>query len=299
MTIKIEKINYRGWEDCLRLSDDKLNLVVTTQVGPRIISLATRDGKNLLNEVEQDLGTRGGEEWKLYGGHRFWCAPESKEFTYAPDNFPVEYHFTENSVILTAPVEKTGVQKVIQVSLVENMNSVNLVHTVVNRGTLPLTLAPWALTVMTRGGTAIIPHNLGLPAELLPTHSLSLWGYTRLEDPRWSWGNRYILLDQDPNRQDPQKIGLRNQYRWAAYAVDNQLFVKKFAFDAQSNFPDYGCNFETYTNADILELESLAPLVTLAPGESTTHQETWEIYSGIPAPRCDADVDAWILPLIG
>lgn len=234
----------------------------------------------------------------MYGGHRFWCAPESKGFTYAPDNFPVEYQIEENSVILTAPVEKSGVQKTIRISLVENMNIVSLVHTVANQGDAPLTLAPWALTVMTRGGTAIIPHNLDLPVELLPSHALALWGYTKLEDPRWTWGNRYILLNQDPNHPSPQKIGVQNHYRWAAYAVNDQLFVKKFDFDPQLSYPDFGCNFETYTNPDILELESLGALVTLAPGQSATHKETWEVHSGVPQPHSDADVDAWIRPLI-
>ena len=35
-------------------------------------------------------------------------------------------------------------------------------------------------------------------------------------------------------------------------------------FDAAATYPDLGCNFETFTNEEILEIESLGPLVTLA-----------------------------------
>ena len=54
-----------------------------------------------------------------------------------------------------------------------------------------------------------------------------------------------------------------------------------------ANYPDDGCNFETYTNHEMLEIESLGPLVTLAPGESSAHQERWfqHVFDAAPAAR--------------
>ena len=37
------------------------------------------------------MGKKGGSEYRSYGGHRLWIAPEDEERTTQPDNDPVEY----------------------------------------------------------------------------------------------------------------------------------------------------------------------------------------------------------------
>ncbi len=296
--MKIERIHFAGWEDCVQLTHGDMNLIVTTAVGPRIIYCALKDKGNLFYVNYDQAGSSGGEEWKTYGGHRFWCAPEDLDFTYAPDNAPVQVIESGHGVRLTAPVEKSGVMKTIEISPVAGQNRVRLEHIVQNMGRQTLRLAPWALSVMCTGGVAVIPHNLERPHDLLPTHSLSLWGYTDPGDPRWQWGKRYILLRQDPAATNAQKTGLQNPYGWAGYAVRDQFFMKRFAWDPTVLYPDFNCNFEVYTNPDILELESLAPLVELPPGKTATHWEEWTVYDGIPAPQSEEDVDRTILPLV-
>lgn len=50
-----------------------------------------------------------------------------------------------------------------------------------------------------------------------------------------------------------------------------ELFVKRCeAVAAPAAYPDLGCTFERFTNADLLELETLGPLTTLAPAESVS-----------------------------
>ena len=296
--MKIEKINFHGWDDCVQLTHQDIQLIITTAVGPRIISCGFQDGENLFFEHPQQAGTTGGDEWKTYGGHRFWCAPEDKDFTYAPDNFPVEVELLSASVCLTAPVEKSGVQKTVTITPVNDQNGFRVDHLVSYHGEKPLRLAPWALTVMCAGGTAVIPLNIDHPHQLLPTHAISLWGYTNMSDPRWRWGERYVLLRQDPSSATPQKFGLQNPYGWSGYAVNGQLFLKRFVWQPGAEYPDFNVNFEAYTDKDILELESLAPLVELKPGESVTHSEDWTIYRDIPLPQSEEEVDRLILPLI-
>jgi len=65
-------------------------------------------------------------------------------------------------------------------------------------------------------------------------------------------------------------------------------------------YPDLGCCFETFTNADFLELETLGPLATLRPGDSVTHTERWSLHRGITvAEWTDAALDSVILPIVG
>jgi hypothetical protein len=59
-----------------------------------------------------------------------------------------------------------------------------------------------------------------------------------------------------------------------------------------------GCNTELFTNADMLEVESLGPLVILPPGRRVEHVEDWFLFAGVPAIRREADVDKHVRPLL-
>jgi hypothetical protein len=174
------------------------------------------------------------------------------------------------------------------------------VHRLRNHNLWAVELAPWALTVMAQGGRAIIPlpPRGSHPKDLLPANTLTLWAYTDMSDPRWTWGCKYILLRQDPAAATPQKIGAMVPDGWVAYANHGQLFVKKFAYQPDARYPDLGCPVETFTNADMLEVETVAPLVNLQPGAAIEHVEEWFLYGGVAAPENDADVEREVLPKI-
>jgi hypothetical protein len=69
-------------------------------------------------------------------------------------------------------------------------------------------------------------------------------------------------------------------------------------FEGDLLYPDLGCNLETYTDADMLEIETLSPLTLLGAGASVEHLETWSLHKDVPQPKNDADVEREILPRI-
>ena len=95
-----------------------------------------------------------------------------------------------------------------------------------------------------------------------------------MTDPRLKLGPRFLLLRQDP-RRGPFKLGMAQRQGWAAYLKGDVLFIKHFARIESSVYPDNDVNFEVYTDENILELETLGPLVTLKPGQSVQHEERW------------------------
>lgn len=293
----MRKINYGGWSNCIELSNGEIDLVATTDVGPRIIRLGFAHGKNFFKEFPDQMGKTGGNEWISYGGHRFWHGPEVMPRTYAPDNSPVEHQWNGTTLKLIQPVEtSTGLQKEIEITLDGQLNHVTVLHRLTNRNLWAIEAAPWALSVMDGPGRAIFPQEMAVN-QLLPIRSLALWGYTNMADSRFIWGTKYIQMKCDPGAKTAQKIGVMNTPGWAAYARGEELFIKRFGFDAKAQYPDFGCNTECYTNGAMLEVETLGPLCKLGPGGSVEHVEHWFLFkAGIGAEENAIDKD--LLPLL-
>jgi hypothetical protein len=299
MNFTAETIEWGGWKNNLRLANDFLELIVTLDVGPRILYMAPRrpasdstpagiaTGDNLFCIFDEQNGGTNESDWQIRGGHRLWLAPESSEddpFTYFPDNAPVAWeNLGEGRIRLTPPNESVhGIQKEIELRFHAESARVDVIHRITNTGEAPKELAPWALSVMSAGGTAIIPQPaLGShPQDLLPNRVLVLWPYTDLKDPRLNLGSGFFTLQQDTSR-GPIKIGLAHAGHWIAYAREDVLFVKHFSFEKGAAYPDNGCNCELFTNKRMIEVETLGPLQTLAPGETTEHIEGWHLYTGL------------------
>jgi hypothetical protein len=296
MTLGMEKISYGGWPNCLRLSNAEIDLVATTDVGPRLIRLGFMGAPNLFKEFG-DVGKTCGDKWKNYGGHRLWHAPEVRPRSYAPDNGPIEHRWDGTTLKLIQPTEApTGIQKEIEVTLSAGKNEVVVRHRLTNRNAWPVELAPWALTVMQGPGRAILPQEPP-GSDLLPVRSMALWGYTNMADARWKWGAKFIVIDCDPNATAPQKIGLGNRSGWAAYARDGQIFFKRFGFDPAAAYPDFGCNTECYTRGDMLEVESLGPLSIVQPGSSVEHLEQWSLSKG-QVGKSEDEIETALAPLL-
>lgn len=296
----IEKLAYAGWPNCYRLTDGRVELVATSDVGPRIVRLGFVGGENLFGGMEEGLGQTGGEEWRIYVGHRFWHSPEAMPRSYYPDNDPIQVEREgENTLYLVQPPEPTtSMQKTIGVTLARD--HVEVTHAMTNEGPWPVEVAPWALSVMAINSAAIIPQPQGDPEDLLPHRTLMLWPYTDMTDPRVHWGRRFIILRQDPAIAQPIKLGLSAEDGWCACLVGETLFLKCFDCFADVLYPDNGCTVECYASDRFLELETLGPMVYLEPGDSTTHVERWYLFEDVRCDLSDEDgIERVLLPLVG
>lgn len=290
---------YGGWPNCVRLTDGRSELVVTTDVGPRVIRYGRVGGANVFHEYPDQQGLQGGKSWRIYGGHRLWIAPESKPLSYAPDNSPVEWTWKGDVLtLLQKPDSPSGLQKSMAIRLVRG--SVRVEHTLTNRSRKTWTVAPWALSVMAPGGTAILPQEPygSHQKNLLPARPLVLWKYTKMNDARFTWGERYILMRQDRQATSPQKIGIRSSLGWILYALPFGTFIKRHEFDPAAVYPDMGCNAEVFTNADMLETESLGPLTAIKPGARVVHVEHWGLSDHVITDFSESALDAAVPELL-
>lgn len=300
--VKIEKVSYKGWPNCYRMTNGQIELIVTSDVGPRIIRFAFAGDENEFKEYADQMGKTGGREWRIYGGHRLWHAPEAQPRTYAPDNSPIEIGAEGGRIHAIQPVEEmTGIQKEMEIRMAADAPRVEVLHRLRNKNPWAVELAPWALTVLPQGGRVILPMppRGKHPEALPPTHPLVLWAYTDFRDKRWTLGFKYIVLQQDPKAKSPQKAGAMVPDGWAAYARGGRLFVKKFEVVKDATYADFGSSVETFTNADMIELETLGPLTKLAPGAAVEHTERWWLYKGVKLEGADDEaIDRVVLPRV-
>lgn len=298
--MQIEKVSYRDLPNCYRLSNGVIELIITGDVGIRIIRFGFVGDRNEFFEADPLAVPADQNKFQLYGGHRLWHAPEQEGRTNVADNQPIAIEDHGDFVRVVQPLDVTGIAKQLDIQLAPDSASVTLTHRLVNRGLWEVQLAVWALSVMNSGGTAIVPlpPRGSHPVDLLPASTLAVWAYSDLSDPRWRFGRKYISLTQDRNFALPQKIGLSAPSGWAAYANNGHVFVKQFDFTHGAAYPDFGSNVELFTNEEMLEVETLSPMVTLAPSGSAEHTERWTLARDIPAIETDDDIDQYVLPVI-
>lgn len=295
------KVEYRGWKNNLKIANGEAELVVTLDVGPRVISYKLAGGTNVLKNYDELMGQSGEADWKIRGGHRLWTSPEDTGRTYAPDNGPVAYkELGPGRVRLTpAPLTEFGVQKEIDLTLDPSGTKVTLLQRITNIGHVPTDLAVWSLTVMAPGGIEVIPlppkrphpgdvKNAKSAADFAPNQLFSFWPFVDFQDARYGFGTNALTLRQDP-KKGATKIGLLHKTGGVGYLNGGTLFVKRFGHLAGKPYPDNGVNYETYTDENMLEMESLGPLTTLAPGQAVEHTETWELFGNV-GDKIEADV---------
>ncbi|MCC6568464.1 MAG: hypothetical protein IT315_04435 [Anaerolineales bacterium] len=252
------------------------------EAGPRIVRLIPQwTGENLFAETPQFTVNAPYGEYHFYGGHRFWVAPESLSKSYVPDDEGAAVKEIENGIQMIGVVEPgSGLRKTVSVQVGSEQPFVIVKHRLENFGKATIKLAPWAITMLRPGGVAILPQQVGnVDADgLLPNRRFALWPFSRWDDSRLKPGDEFVTV-RSTSTTGPFKFGYFNPHGWMGYVYHEVMFVKRFGVRRDEEYPDFGSNCEVYTDARALELETLGPLVELAPKMDIIHTETWEVYN--------------------
>lgn len=284
--------DYKGWKNSLFLRNGEVELVILTDVGPRIIHCAISGKPNLFKEFDGESGLMQGDAYALFGGHRLWHAPEAYPRSYSPDFDAVDYRLEDGGIHLIQREEPANrITKSMRIECLED-GRFRLTHGLTNTGPWPVELAPWCLTLMCQGSRALVPQEdfRSHPECLDAARTLTLWHYSRMDDPRVRWGRHFIQLVEDSSVQQKMKFGVLNKQRWAGCWSHGCLFIKTFNFDAGRRYADMGCNCEVFTMPGFLELESLGPLSIVEPGQTVYHEEIWHVWALEKFPEHDEDL---------
>jgi hypothetical protein len=276
-----EEKNYRHFGNCLFVSNGAIRFIASLDFGIRILSFSKTGGANLFYEQEEGSNIFGTKEgWRIYGGHRLAFAPESEK-TYWPDNTPVRYTVLENGIRLEQERDRyLNIEKTVELFFTKNDNEVSVVHRIRNTGE-EISGAIWAITVMAAGGTMILPWACSENFTATPDRFISLWNTTFLSDPRIRFEKDFVEIKQLPD--DCSKID--EYFKTGFYSSLGVIYYKNMGCEFQISsrtkdngiYPDNNVNIEIFVCKYFMELETLAPMCSLKPGDSCEHRELWSI----------------------
>jgi len=276
--------DFNGW--ATHVLENKYIHLETLAASARIVRFGATGKANIFADLGNHSDATPYGDFFYRGGHRFWHAPEAFPRTYMPDNEGATLTEIPGGVRIDQPAETwTHIAKSMEIRLNPDRPQVIVQHELRNDGAWPVEIAPWGVTMFRQGGVGIFPQPQGNTdsSGLLPNRQISIWPYTRIDDPRIKLRNDCILIYANPSLP-AIKIGYFNPHGWQAYWLEGQLFVKRFDASAGANYPDGGCNTESYCNNEFFELESVGILAKLDPGSTIFHHETWELYDSLDQP---------------
>ena len=282
---KVRRVRFKGCAG-VELTTRSLRLIAVISRGPRIAFFGARYGENLLHWAP---GRHRRGYWDPMGGHRVWTtrpdADESEE-TYRPDNAPCALTLTPRGFTVVGLVDAhTKIQRGLGVRVL-GADRIAVDHSARNAGDLLWSGGLW-------GVTCVAPKQARTYA--IPLGDASAWDYTSItafhtwaggrgrlgfEDAQFSCTrDRYILRPSGRENKrlvkaDPGIVALHD-------ASAKIVFAKHAEYDrsAASRYP-LGANLALYTSAQVIEMETMGPFVTLKPKEAVLHTETWVLRPG-------------------
>lgn len=285
----VQRISYHGW-DAVRLDNGAARAVVVPDIA-RIMSFGRSGGPNLIWQDPALWGTLSSltnSAFQNYGGAKLWAAPQDVW------GWPVDPVMDRGpcSVMVSAegavrwrgmPSLATGVRldRSMQLDVVDTAR-LDLQYTMENTSVSNVSWGIWNVIQVRPGGRVLLPIPDG-------TRVWEHRDWSILED----WEHRGdVLVLRHANQEG--KVHTIGSEGWVAYEKDGEVLVVTFPADPAAAYPSNHGNCEVYASGLYVELEHVAPVVELAPGEVATTTESWFVFSLEGASLTDRELAARI-----
>jgi hypothetical protein len=281
--ISIQKIQYNGWNNCWRMSNGVVDLVVVPQIG-RIMRYGMINKRNILWEAKEEEGKTNppqtSKSWVNFGGDKLWVAPQSI-WGWPPDPWLDSGSMTVkilpgHRLLLTgqeSPI--THVRFSREIILAPKGTDVTFVNRMKNIGKQHVKWGIWQITQVNGDGETTL---------YIDKHSRfkgSVYKFKNMAPDsahlKISHGMAFFRLHPGKN----QKIGSDSTKgliigRWPDYT-----FTIFSAYHHGLIYPDMGCGQEIYSSDTLnyVEMESLSPIYSLSPGKQARFVTRWTLKS--------------------
>jgi len=284
---QVQKISYRGYTDCYKISNDSVTLIVVAQAGGRVFNYSLNgrntifEDQNLNGKTIVDFNTKtfepDGGRFDVRGSvtmgrlhDTLWVGPYTTEIT------------GRYSMKMTSLVDKTlGIDICREFFLDSSSSHLRIRQTMTNRSKKETNWYFWGRTFCPIDGKIVIPLNRSSKYS-------SKWGYYS--------GDSFINLNATDSLVQVSdtilsflalKNGAKMRYAadpddgWIVYGYNEQLFLMKYKVDLTRTYlTDTEETLIYYTDgAYKVELEPISPSFKLSPGQSGSFVEDWYLFS--------------------
>ena len=287
-----ETLTDRGWTGAVPMENASVTLTTVPEIA-RIMEFSLRGYPNLIWQNPDLRGQRADPQgpqqgiWLNFGGAKLWAAPQS-QWAAVFGNWPPEYELDAapcdlsqldpyRLVLQGQPSPTKGIQFQRQIQLVDQ--GADFIYTLSNRSDQTVSWGIWMVFQAIPGGKLFLPATDRTQFWL--DSQFSVTGATVPEDLRFQKQDQVYVLDQERSIYKTKLFSIPDQ-GWLAYWVADQVFFLLYEADPEAHYPEGEGSTEIFTDADYIELEHIGPLISLAPGESTSLPESWRI---LPAPE--------------
>ena len=268
-------INHPVWGKAIFADNGVIQIGIPLEFGIRIGHLSYLGKENLFYEQPNDLNDLcTSEGFRVRGGHRLWVAPESEK-EYFPDNSPIKYVISEDTITLIQEEDPyLKVKKSIEITFLGD-EEICIKHRVLNTKEEKRKISVWGVTSVAPCGRAFIPLRYR-ENGYDPLHKITMWDYTSLGDERVKYERELITLKHTPVLQK-YKIGVGHPNGPVTYENKEVIFEKSYEIHPDLEYPDGGVSFEIFMCRYMVEIESLSPLYEVNAGETAEFCEKWSL----------------------
>jgi hypothetical protein len=293
---------FMGW-DAAELDNGVVRAVVVPDIGGRVLQFWLGEHPYLfvnphlagkLFSPEENWGDGTMASWKNYGGNKTWPAPQGwsgpHEWAGPPDpvldsgRFMIIQQKPLSVAVQSPPDPRSGLQITRELTLEPAAAKARLRRTMRNISDRPVRWSLWDVTQLECKDNP----NCHMSVPLDPANGFHVM-YGPPDNPQLDAHDPRLLQIRYQGKLG--KIGAASQAGWMAFSDGEWAFVHQFEVQPGAEYPDSGSSVEVWThgpgvaqgvNFDVeqlrgqfMEMEVLAPLVTLQPGEESTADITW------------------------
>jgi hypothetical protein len=295
----VEKITCRNWNECYRISNDSVTIIINASAGGRIM-VYERGGTNVIYENPEQDGLL------LEDYLREGFDPDGGRFDYGQEEITRNIHagtymgpwtgkiINESSLRITSIADKDlGILSTRIFTLDPHSSQLSIIQTMKNISDKPAEYFFWGRTLIKVGGKLFMPLN---PESRYPDK----WGRYIWEEPEKfesDTGDPGVSIKDNifsliPEKARNAKYGNDSHAGWMAYGYKSLLFIKKYGYFPEAIYSErYGQTNIFYTDKyAFAEMEPISPAAFLKPGEEFSYSEDWYLLDYPPCSETGFDV---------
>ena len=270
MSLIVNEINDSICGHAAVVSDGDMELIVSLDYGPRIVSVTKGGSKNLIyNEVDEQYGRSHGHKMRI-------TLERSTNGIYC-DDLPVRYSpMTDGVRFVQTAAQPVALELSMDITKAPE-GGIMIVHSVLNKSDDYVKLSIYTETPFDNSGFVFVPQS-NVPETEKPGRILTLWHGVSWTDPRLHFFNQYICVGNTENElQHRLKLGSNNTAGWCGYSDGRSCFIKRYVHSRSALYPFYSCSTIATSEFRHMSIQTTSPFYRIAPGENARHVEYWTL----------------------